>query len=151
MTMDRRDSMGALAAMGMGALAGSALGAQPGASGGGSGSEPGELFVVWTSGDPDVAHRMALMYSHAAKRFGWFETVKLIVWGPSQRLLCADKDLKEKIAEMQGDGVIVEACIACARTYGLVEELEELGLPVYGQGEPLSKALKSPSVSVATF
>ena len=146
MTMNRRDSMGAIAAIGMGAMAGGAMGAQQ--QGGGA---PGKLFVVWTSGDPDVAHRMALMYTHAAKRNGWFDDVTLVVWGPSQRLLCADKDLKAKITQMQDDGVTVEACIACAKTYGLVDELKELGLPVYGQGEPLSNALKDPGVAVATF
>ena len=143
MPMNRRDSMGALAAMGLGAMGASAMGAQDG-----GGASPNKLFMLWTSGDPDVAHRMALMYSHAAKRFGWYDDVTLIVWGPSQRLLCADKDLKAKIKEMQGDGVKVEACIACAQTYGLVEDLKELGLPVIGQGGPLSAAMKDPMVSV---
>ncbi len=146
MTMNRRDSMGAIAALGMGAMAGNAMaGQQQG------GAEPNSLVVVWTSGDPDVAHRMALMYTHAAKRAGWFEHVTLIIWGPSQRRLMGDKDLKAKITEMKADGVVVEACIACARTYGLVEGLKELGLPVFGQGEPLSKALKDPMVCVATY
>jgi hypothetical protein len=31
------------------------------------------LATVWTSGDPEVAHRVALMYSHAAKQSGWFD------------------------------------------------------------------------------
>ncbi|GAB4545558.1 MAG: hypothetical protein Tsb0013_03490 [Phycisphaerales bacterium] len=144
MGMNRRDSMGALAAMGLGAMGASAMGAQ---DGGGEG-EADTLFVLWTSGDPDVAHRMALMYAHAAKKYGWYEHVTLVVWGPSQRLLCADKDLKAKIKEMQDDGVKVEACIACAKTYGLVEDLEALGLPVYGQGKPLSDAMKDPRTSV---
>ena len=143
--------MGALAAMGLGAMGGAAMGAQPAGGGGGGGGgrrDPDRLFVLWTSGDPDVAHRMALMYSHAAKRFGWYDHVTLVVWGPSQRLLCADKDLKAKIKEMQGDGVQVEACIACAEMYGLVKDLEALGLPVYGQGKPLSDAMKDPMTSV---
>ena len=144
MTMHRRDSMGALAAMGLGAMGASAMGAQDGSGGG----EPDALFMLWTSGDPDVAHRMALMYSHAAKRFGWYEKVTLVVWGPSQRLLVGDKSLKEKVKAMQDDGVQVEACIACAQGYGLVKDLEALGLPVYGQGKPLSDAMKDPMVSV---
>ncbi|MEM1424674.1 MAG: DsrE family protein [Planctomycetota bacterium] len=143
--MNRRDSMGALAAMGLGAMGASAMAAQDG-----GGASPDTLFMLWTSGDPDVAHRMALMYSHAAKRFGWYDDVTLIVWGPSQRLLCADKDLKAKINEMQDDGVKVEACIACAQTYGLVDDLKQLGLPVIGQGGPLSNAMKDPMVSVLT-
>jgi len=28
-----------------------------------------KLAVVWTSGDPDVAHRVAFMYTYKAKKF----------------------------------------------------------------------------------
>jgi len=64
-----------------------------------------KLAIVWTSGDPEVAHRMVLMYAHAAKTNGWFDEVRLIVWGPSSRLLAADKDVQAKIKAMQKDGV----------------------------------------------
>ena len=56
-----------------------------------------KLAVLWTSGDPDVAHRVAFMYSHTAKKVGWFDEVTLIVWGPSQRILIGDKDLQAKV------------------------------------------------------
>ena len=42
-----------------------------------------QLAIVWTSGDPDVAHRMVLMYLHASARNKWFAENRLIVWGPS--------------------------------------------------------------------
>lgn len=112
--------------------------------------EEDSLAVVWTSGDPDVAHRMTLMYTHAAKTQDWFDEVTLIVWGPSQRLLAADKDVQEKVDEMASDGVIVEACIVCAESYGLVERLEELGLEVKGMGAPLSDHIKG-DTHVITF
>ena len=38
-----------------------------------------KLVVLWTSGDPDVAHRVCLMYAHAAKKNGWFDEVTLII------------------------------------------------------------------------
>ena len=101
------------------------------------------LAVVWTSADPDVAHRVALMYTHAAKTQEWFDEVTLIVWGPSQRLLAADKDIQEKFAEMADDGVVLQACIVCAESYGLTERLEELGLEVKGMGVPLTGHIKS--------
>ena len=63
------------------------------------------LAVVWTSGDPDVAHRMCLMYTHAAKTAGWFDEVRLVVWGPSARLVAGDKDLQAKLKAMKADGV----------------------------------------------
>ena len=33
---------------------------------------PIRLAVVWTSGDPDVAHKMVLMYVHASQKSQWF-------------------------------------------------------------------------------
>ena len=101
-----------------------------------------KLAVLWTSGDPDVAHRVAFMYTHNAKKAGWFDEVTLIVWGPSQRLLVGDKDLQEEIKKMQDDGVVVEACIACAMSYGIVDQLKALGITVRGMGVPLSDYLK---------
>ena len=111
----------------------------------------GKLMVVWTSADPDVADKMCLMYTHAAKKYGWFAEVRLVVWGPSQRLLVGNPALQAKVKAMQEDGVILEACVACERKLELVEELEALGLEVRGMGVPLTEALKDPETAVLTF
>jgi hypothetical protein len=103
----------------------------------------GKLAVVWTSGDPEVAHRMVFMYTHNAKRAGWFDEVQLVIWGPSQRLLVGDKDIEAKVKAMKADGVVVRACIACARSYGLVEKLRTMGIEVLAMGQPLTELLKS--------
>lgn len=100
------------------------------------------LAVLWTSGDPDVAHRVAFMYTDNAKRQGWFEEVRLIIWGPSQRLLAGDRDLQEYVRRMQEGGVYVQACIVCARSYGLVDRLRELGIEVKAMGVPLTEHIK---------
>lgn len=116
------------------------------------GSQPtGKLMVVWTSADPDVADKVCLMYTHAAKTYGWFAEVTLVVWGPSQRLLVGDPAIQAKVEAMQADGVVVEACSACARKLSLVEELEALGIDVKGMGVPLTEALKDPETEVLTF
>ena len=116
------------------------------------GAEPtGKLMVVWTSGDPDVADKVCLIYTHAAKAYGWFAEVAVVVWVPSQRLLAGDPTIQAKIKAMQEDGVVVEACIACARKLELVEELEALDIDVKGMGVPLSEALKDPDTEVLTF
>ena len=101
-----------------------------------------KLAVLWVSGDRDVAEKSCLMYTHAAKRKGWFDEVVLIVWGSSSRLLAEDKALQEKVLAMQKDGVILEACIACAEMLGVADELEDLGLDVKGMGVPLTNYLK---------
>jgi len=103
----------------------------------------GQLAVLWTSGDADVANNVCFMYTHEAKRKGWFRKVTLIAWGPSAKLLSEDKKLQEKVKEMMADGVDVKACIVCARRYGVVEDLRELGIEVKGMGRPLTRLLKS--------
>ena len=100
------------------------------------------LVVLWSSGDPEVAEKACLMYTSAAKKFGWFREVILIVWGPSEKLLAENSALKDKIATMKKDGVIVEACVACSNMYGVTDELRVCEVDVKGMGVPLTRYLK---------
>jgi hypothetical protein len=109
-----------------------------------------KLVVVWTSDDPYVAERVALMYTHAAKTAGWFSEVTLIIWGPSAKLSAENIKVQEKLKAMQKDGVVIEACIVCANEYGVTDELRNLDFVVKGMGSPLTDYLKSGS-KVLTF
>ncbi|MDF1550174.1 MAG: DsrE family protein [Bacteroidales bacterium] len=109
-----------------------------------------KLIVLWTSDDPYLAERMVLMYTHAAKTAGWFKEVTLIIWGPSAKLTAENLKIQEKLKEMQKDGVIIEACIACATAYNVVVDLKNLGFEVKGMGKPLTDYLKS-GAKVLTF
>jgi hypothetical protein len=90
------------------------------------------------------------MYTQAAKRNGWFETVHLVVWGPSAKLLAENKELQADIKAMQKSGVVVEACVACANNYGVADALKALDIDVKPMGVPLSDRLKG-SWKVLTF
>jgi hypothetical protein len=109
-----------------------------------------KLVVVWTSDDPYVAERVALMYTHAAKTAGWFSEVTLIIWGPSAKLSAENIKVQEKLKAMQKDGVVIEACIVCANEYGVTDELRNLDFVVKGMGSPLTDYLKS-GAKVLTF
>ena len=100
------------------------------------------LVVLWTSGDRDVAEKSCLMYTHAARKYGWFDEVILIIWGPSARLVVEDDAIREKVLAMQKDGVTLEACVACANMLGVSDELRALGIDVKGMGIPLTEYLK---------
>jgi hypothetical protein len=100
------------------------------------------LAVLWSSGDPEVAHRVCFMYTDNAKKQKWFDEVTLIVWGPSARLLAGDKDLQAKVRTMISDGVKVQACLACTDSYGVTEQLRLLGIDVKYMGKPLTDLLK---------
>ena len=101
------------------------------------------LAVVWSSADPDVAHGVCLMYAHAAARNKWFREVRLIVWGPSGRLLARDSKVQAKVKAMARDGVKLQACISCANSLGVTDDLRKLGVEVKGMGKPLTDVIRS--------
>lgn len=103
----------------------------------------GKLAVIWYSDDAAVAERACLMYTHTAKTSEWFDQVKLVIWGPSQQLLVDNSALQTKVQQMIADGVIVEACLACANLYGIASQLEALGITVKYMGSPLTDMLKT--------
>ena len=106
------------------------------------------LSVLWTRGEKEFAEEMAFIYTLNAAKKEWWDAVTLIVWGPSAPLLADDTELQETVAEMQDEGVDVEACRACAEDYGVAESLEDLGIDVRYMGEPLTEALKDESTDV---
>jgi hypothetical protein len=112
--------------------------------------ESSRLAVLWTSGDPEVATKVAFMYTLNAKRQGWFDEVTLIVWGPSAKLLSENEEIQAGVAGMAEVGVEIVACQACADSYGVSEILEGLGIDVKYMGRPLTDMLKG-DYKVLTF
>lgn len=104
--------------------------------------EPSRLGIVWSSGDRDVALKMVFMYSLNASRRGWFDEVKLVIWGPSAQLLTVDEELQAAIQQMKEEGVELVACKGCSDSYGVSEDLENLGVEVKYMGVELTEMLK---------
>jgi hypothetical protein len=100
------------------------------------------LAVVWISGDPEVAHQVCFMYTENAKKQKWFDEITLIVWGPSARLLAGDKSLQARIKGMLDAGVKVQACLACADSYGVTEQLRKMGIDVKYMGKPFTDLIQ---------
>jgi hypothetical protein len=101
-----------------------------------------ELLILWTSGDREVALSMVFMYVLNAKTRGWWEEIRLVVWGPSGRILAQDQDLQIYMEKIIEAGVRVEACRACTDSYGVSEKLEGMGIEVKYMGEPFTEMLK---------
>lgn len=101
-----------------------------------------KLVVLWTSDDPNVAEKVAFMYTYNAKKQGWFDEVILIIWGPSAKLAAENTMIQDYLKKMQEAGIKTEACLYCAKMYNVDEKLAELGVDVKGMGIPLTDYLK---------
>jgi hypothetical protein len=89
-----------------------------------------KLVVIWSSADRDVALNMVFMYTSNSKKFGWWDDITLVVWGPSAKLLAEDEGLQIHITNMIDDGIVVKACKLCSDNYGVSHTLENLGIIV---------------------
>jgi hypothetical protein len=101
------------------------------------------LFIILASGDPDAALNMAFMYAGNSLRKGWWDTVRLIVWGPSAKTVAQDQRVKAALPDLVSAGVELWACKRCADEYGVSGTLEKLGLDVFHVGEATSEMLQS--------
>ena len=105
--------------------------------------EPSEkLVVLWTSGDRDVALKMAFMYTLNAKKNGWWDDITLLIWGPSANLTANDTEIQEYIKNMISLGIHVEACKGCSDMYGVSSNLEQVGVDVKYTGTILTDYIK---------
>jgi hypothetical protein len=106
-------------------------------------SEPTKLLVIWSSADREVALHNVFMYTHNARKHGWWGQVRLLIWGPSATLLARDQELQGKLRAMREDGVEVMACKACSDRLGATEALVQHGVNVFYVGSTLTEMLKS--------
>lgn len=98
-----------------------------------------QQLLLWTSGDREVALKMVFMYAYNCKKRGWMDTVRLLVWGPSAKLLSEDEELQEQLAGLKDVGVELYACKGCADLYGVSDKLGSLGINVMYTGTMLAE------------
>lgn len=101
------------------------------------------LVVVWTANDPDVAMNMVFMFCKNSLLKKWWERVRLVVWGPSAKLLSKNAVLQKELVQVKNAGVELLACKACADRYNVTDQLTALGLQVIYMGAPLTEYLKN--------
>ena len=71
--------------------------------------------------------------------------MRLVVWGPSAKLLCEDAELQEEMDILKDAGVELIACKACADMFGKSEQLEAMEIHVIDTGMPLTEMLQNGS------
>lgn len=75
----------------------------------------------------------------------------MVVWGPSSKLLIADKELQEYLSRIKEAGVKLLACKKCSDLYGVSNDLKRLGIEVKYMGKPLTDYLRDGNCIVITI
>ncbi len=101
------------------------------------------LVVIWTTREREVALSMALAYAKNARQLGLWEAVRLLIWGPSAKVLACDLDLQDAVAACRQAGVDVVACRDCVADYGVTDQFERLGLTLVDGNIALTDDLKA--------
>jgi len=99
-----------------------------------------KLLVIIASGDKDTA-LTGLMYAGNALKNGWLADVKVVFFGPSERLVVQDDEVAERVKEVALVGESF-ACKAISDREGLSEEVEKLGVKVEYVGSIISDLIK---------
>lgn len=105
-------------------------------------TEKNRLNILWANADPVTSEKMVFMYGINGKRRGWWEEVRIIVWGATANLVAENQAIQDLVEEAQLEGVHITACRACADQLGVTETLEDLDIEVIYWGEPLTRLLK---------
>lgn len=101
-----------------------------------------KLTILWTTDNEITIKNMVFMYAKNAKIQGWFEEVKLIIWGASSYKLAESLSLQGEMKDLIHAGVEAVACLACSENLGTTSQLKALGIEVRYVGEELSEVLK---------
>ncbi len=101
------------------------------------------LAVIWSSDNREVALSMVFMYTKNSKLRGWWDQVRLVLWGPSAKLIAEDEELQDQLVAVKEAGVELQACRACTDMLGVTEKATALGFDVIYMGVPLTEMLKT--------
>lgn len=101
------------------------------------------LYILWTNPDPLTAKLMVMMYATNSLLREWWEEVTVCIWGATTKLVAENSEIQAEVLKAQKAGVKFEACIACARELGVIEDLEKLGVKVFSWGPELTERLKN--------
>ncbi len=100
------------------------------------------VFMILSSADKIVHQELSFPYSYNSKKQGWMDQVRVILWGPTEKIVIEDLDFQEQVRLLMDTGVEVYACKACSDNFGVSDELEKIGIDVRYVGTFVTEMLK---------
>lgn len=102
--------------------------------------------LIWLASGERSKLMPGVLWGTNAKRRGWVDEVRVVVFGDSEQTVMKDDELFGLVQEIEG----TMFCRHMAETQGTVEQLEQKGANVIYVGEPIAKAIAD-GFTVITF
>ncbi len=97
------------------------------------------LFIITAGDDSPEKARFALNGALRQAKSGRYNSVKVLLYGPSEKFVCNNDDaIKSIIKEMVSIKSIDSACVAIAKMYGVEDNLKDMGIELAPFGERLA-------------
>ena len=113
--------------------------------------EKENLLIVISTDNDDSIMKFPLLYGGVSLPREYWKRVHIMFWGASIKRVKSNELIRNKVQNIQIDGVEFSACIVCAEDYDAVSKLEEIGVVCNHTGELLTLGLKDDSWSVLTI
>lgn len=99
-----------------------------------------KLLVIVATSDKEKA-QTALMYAKNAMKRGWLDNVKVVYFGPSEKMIVEDPILSDQAQDIAEAGGSI-ACKYISDRDGVSEKIEKLGVQVEYVGNIVSDLIK---------
>ncbi len=100
------------------------------------------LLIIISTNNVDSILKFPLLYGGVSIPRGYWKRVHIMFWGASIEVAKNDENVRQKVLEMQKDGVEFSSCIVCAQEYNAIESLEAINIPCNHTGILLTEALQ---------
>lgn len=102
-----------------------------------------QIFLIVSSGDPRIITDIAFNYARKCSVQGWMDKIVVILWGPAQKTIVSQLELKAATMDLVEDEKIqLWASQELSEDYNVAAKLEELGVIFVNAPEKISRLLK---------
>ena len=99
------------------------------------------VCLILASSDKDVL-KWGLRYAWRSTKEKYLEDIKVIIFGPSEKVIAEDPELQESVKRFMDLGKVISACKACSDEDGVSEELSGLDIKVEYVGSVIGQLIK---------
>lgn len=103
-------------------------------------------ILIWLASGEREKLKPAILYGINARKYGWLDDVKFVVFGESEKLLLEDDDLFNLINDKENTAY----CKFVSDEFGITDKLEKKGANVIYVGDYISNLIKN-GYQVITF